>query len=213
MNLELIEQETARALRMGCRSFQVHRFGNTQVEHNERLVRWAEFPRHARVMDLGSGVGEFARTARRIDPSLDFYLVNLSLMQLRESPEFECYYGSFLDVPQPDASVDAITFLFSIGHELHTSAMEEAARLLRSCGILFIYDMVRTHGTNESMASVDYTVHPRSHMESLADLHGFRLDFYLEPYDDGLYGRFLLGQHFDEVFDGTKAAIWRFIKR
>jgi len=212
MNLALVEQATEIALRSGYRSLQVHSFAPTQREHNARLVQWAEFEPGSRVVDMGSGVGEFARAARLAMPSLDFYLVNLSQYQLDQSPEFESHCGSYLAVPLPDGSCDAITFLFSIGHEDQAAAFNESFRLLRRGGILFVYDMVRVHGSNESMASVQYTVHPRSYMERLAQESGFKLDVYIEPHDDGSYGRFLFGKEFDAVFDGTQAAIWRWVK-
>tara|TARA_R110000803_G_scaffold208543_1_gene277284 strand:+ start:1609 stop:2250 length:642 start_codon:yes stop_codon:yes gene_type:complete len=191
--------------------FQIHRFANGEFDHVERLERWAELPHGARVADLGCGVGEVSRIFKEIRPDLSFCLVNISEAQLLYAdPTMQQYASSFLNVPEPDESFDAVLFCFSIGHEDHAAAIAEARRLLRPGGILFIYDMVRNSGDNEIMAAVDYTVFPRKYMESVSA--GFCLDYYMEPYDNGSYGKEILGDDYNKFFDGTSPAIWRFLK-
>ena len=69
---------------------------------------------------------------------------------------------------------------------------------------------VRNSGDNEIMAAVDYTVFPRKYMESVSA--GFCLDYYMEPFDNGSYGKQILGDDYNKFFNGTSPAIWRFLK-
>tara|TARA_R110000824_G_scaffold3261_2_gene15509 strand:- start:41 stop:682 length:642 start_codon:yes stop_codon:yes gene_type:complete len=190
---------------------QIHRFAKSEFHHVRRLERWAELPFGARVADLGCGVGEVSRIFQRLRPDLSFCLVNISEAQLLYAdPTTQQHACSFLNVPEPDGSFDAVLFCFSIGHEDQAEAMAEARRILRPGGVLFIYDMIRKSGDNEGMEAVSYTVWPREHMESASI--GFNLDYYMEPFDNGSYGKQILGDDYDKFFDGTLPAIWRFLK-
>jgi hypothetical protein len=60
------------------------------------------------------------------------------------------------------------------------------------------------------MIDVDYAVYDKEFMVKVAS--GFALDFYMEPSDSGQYGREILGDGFNTVFQGTIPAIWRFTK-
>ena len=211
INLDQLSESTAILVRNNIKVLQIHRFANDEFNHLKRLERWAELPLGARVADLGCGVGEVARTFKYLRPDLSFCLVNISEAQLLYAdPTMQQYPCSFLDVPEPNESFDAVLFCFSIGHEDQDKAMAEAHRLLKTGGVLFIYDMVRKSGDNETMRDVSYTVWPRSHMESVAV--GFDLDYYMEPSDDGSYGEEILGDDYQKVFNGTVPAIWRFIR-
>jgi len=210
MNLDAVDEQTKLLVNSGHRVFQIHRFAKDEKSHLVRLERWAELPKDAKVLDMGSGVGEVAKVFTKLRPDLKFYLVNLSGMQLSYSKEFPCHCCSFLNVPEQDESFDAVLFCFSIGHENVEIALKEAHRLLKNNGILFIYDMVRIFGNNDNMESVAYEVNSKEAMKKAAQ--GFKLDFYLEPTDDGKYGKSVLGDAFGYVFNGTIPAIWRFVK-
>jgi SAM-dependent methyltransferase len=210
MNLNAVDEQTQLLVNNGHKVFQIHRFAKDDESHLVRLERWAELPQFAKVLDMGSGVGELAKVFTKLRPDLNFYLVNLSKLQLSYSKEFTCHCCSFLDVPEQSESFDAVLFCFSIGHEDVEVALKEAHRLLKNNGILFIYDMVRVFGNNENMKVVEYVVNSKETMQKAAT--GFKLDFYLEPTDDGQYGKSILGEAFDYVFNGTIPAIWRFVK-
>lgn len=211
MNIDQINEGTAALVAAGHRVFQIHRFAEGDMAHLTRLERWAEIPLSARVLDMGSGTGEMAKVFAELRPDLSFTLVNLSQTQLDYSPIWmRGHCCSFCKVPEQNESFDAVMFCFSIGHENASEAISEAYRLLKKGGVLFIYDMVRVSGSNESMVSVEYQVNERRTMELAAE--DFRLDWYMEPQDDGSYGRRMLGAEFDEVFNGTIPAIWRFVK-
>jgi SAM-dependent methyltransferase len=124
--------------------------------------------------------------------------------------DYPAHCCDFCDVPEKDQSFDAAMFCFSIGHANHAKAIVEAKRLLKPGGVLFIYDMVRVSGSNAAMIDVDYAVYDKEFMVKVAS--GFALDFYMEPSDSGQYGREILGDGFNTVFQGTIPAIWRFTK-
>jgi len=213
MDIDLIDALTPAMVNAGHRVLQIHRFASSDVEHVRRLERWADFPLNSNVIDMGSGTGEVARILGRKRPDLFFTLVNLSEVQLRYSPKnCKWIHGDFLNVDEKNGVFDAVMFCFSIGHEDHEAALKEACRLLKVGGVLFVYDMVRVSGSNESMASVEYTVLSRGEFESIAVDNGFKLDLYIEPKDCGEYGKSVLGDAFEEVFNGTIPAIWRMIK-
>ena len=210
MNLPVVDHQTKILVEQGHKVFQAHRFANDECSHVSRLARWAEFPANAKVIDLGCGTGEVAKIMKSLRPDLDFCLVNISQFQLDYCPSFTRHCCDFCDVPEASNSFDAAMFCFSIGHSDASAAMQEAARLLKVGGVLFIYDMVRESGDNGIMELVSYQVNRRAAMQCAAV--GFRLDFYMEPQDDGNYGRAVLGDDFETVFGGTRPAIWRFVK-
>jgi len=214
MNLEKIDELTPGLVGRGCRVFQAHRFAESDFAHVSRLERWAELPLYSKVIDMGCGVGEVARIFNRLRPDLTFCLVNLSQVQLGYAdPMHRRHCCDYCNVPEPDGSFDAAFFLFSIGHEAARPALSETARLLRVGGVLFIYDMVRVSGDNETMRGlIEYEVNSRQAMEAAAQKCGFVSDFYMEPFDDGSYGSSLFGTEFDRFFSGTIPAIWRFVK-
>lgn len=213
MDVQLINELTPMMVEAGHRVLQIHRFADSDVEHVRRLERWADFPLNANVIDMGSGTGEVARILGRKRPDLFFTLVNLSEVQLRYSPKnYKWIHGDFLNVDERSEIFDAVMFCFSIGHEDHAAALKESCRLLKVGGVLFIYDMVRISGSNESMTHVEYMVLSREEFESIAVNNGFKLDLYIEPKDSGEYGKSVLGDDFNAVFNGTIPAIWRMIK-
>jgi ubiquinone/menaquinone biosynthesis C-methylase UbiE len=212
LDLDRLAVTTEDFVARNIRVLQIHRFAKSEFRHVKRLERWAEIPHGARVADLGCGVGEVSRIFKQLRPDLSFCLVNISEAQLLYAdPAMQRYTCSFLNIPEPDESFDAALFCFSIGHEDQAEAIAEARRILRPGGILFIYDMIRKSGDNKIMEEVGYTVWPRGHMESASI--GFDLDYYMEPFDSGFYGKQILGEDYDKFFGGTLPAIWRFLKR
>lgn len=213
MDTSLIDSVTADLVSHGHKVFQIHRFADNDYTHVLRLEKWADFKVGSRVIDLGCGVGEVSRIMKEVRRDLSFTLVNISSMQLGYADEcFIKHCCDFCDVPEPDGQYDAAMFLFSIGHSDANKAMQEAFRLLNSNGVLFIYDMARTHGDNKNMDCVSYQVNSKDQMIKAAQDSGFKLDFYLEPCDWGEYGKSLFGDDFYTVFNGTIPAIWRFTK-
>lgn len=210
MNIALVEQQTKALVESGFRLFQIHRFAESDNAHIARLLQWADFPDCSTVADMGCGVGEVAGVMGRLRDDLDFVLVNISGLQLEYAHGTKKIQCDFHSVPLATGSLDAVMFCFSIGHGEPLAALNEAHRLLKPDGVLFIYDMVRVSGDNSSMEEVEYKVNSRAALE--ADAVGFTLDFYMEPSDRGGFGESLLGADYARIFGGTIPAIWRFIK-
>lgn len=211
LDLQKLSETTDYLIERNIRALQIHRFAGGEGAHLARLERWAELPVGARVADMGCGVGEVARVFKELRPDLSFCLVNISEAQLLYADQtMQQYACSFLDVQEPAESFDAVLFCFSIGHENPAAAISEARRLLKPGGVLFIYDMVRHSGDNDAISKIDYAVFPREYMESVSD--GFRLDYYMEPFDSGEFGEYVLGDDYGKFFAGTAPAIWRFLK-
>ena len=212
LNLQTLAEQTSIAVENNIRVFQIHRFAEDDFSHIQRLERWAEFPIGSRIADMGCGIVEVSVILKILRPDCSFCLINISEEQLLYAPpEIPKHTCSFLNVPEPDETFDAVLFCFSIGHEDHKQAIEEAYRLLKPNGILFIYDMVRISGDNKNMEGLHYNVWPRNYIESIAT--NFYLDYYMEPSDNGKYGKEILGEEYEKFFKGTIPAIWRFIKR
>ncbi len=213
MDLDLVEEATIEAVRRGEKIFQIHRFASSDNRHVRRLLEWANFPFGSMVADLGCGVGEVARIMSEVRNDIDFTLINISKLQLDLAPDhFEKFQCSFLNVPVQDGYFDAAMFCFSIGHEDIMSGLKEAHRILNDSGVLFIYDMHRISGSNESMKEVEYEVISMEDFTELICKAGFNIDKVFEPKDDGSYGVRLLGSDFEKVFNGTLPVIWRLTK-
>lgn len=213
MDMDAIAFHTKNMVESGHRVFQIHRFAEGEQAHVARLELWSDFPSGAHVIDMGSGTGEVARLMNELRDDLQFTLVNISEAQLAYSPaHMQQYCADFTNLPVSDGSYDGTMFCFSIGHSDAMKALKEATRIVRNGGVVFIYDMIRISGSNESMREVDYQVGSRFDMESAAKDCGLKLDFYMEPQDSGNYGNAVLGEEFSNVFAGTIPAIWRFIK-
>ncbi len=213
MDIEKVNESTLILIGMGERIFQAHRFAENDVDHVGKLLEWAEFPKDSFVIDLGCGVGEVSKIMHDLRPDLKFTLVNISEAQLElcvlDENKVLC---SFLEVPSEDGKFDAAMFCFSIGHEDILSGLKEAYRLLKDGGVLFIYDMVRVSGSNDSMKNVEYKVIPEDAFSDLIFDAGFKWWSCSLPEEYGSYGKNLLGDEYDKVFNGTKPVIWRIVK-
>lgn len=215
MDTTHIDQYTEHLVGQGVSVLQIHRFADTEADHVARLERWAEIPAYSLVADLGCGVGGVARLMKHLRPDLYFTLVNQSAKQLGYCPSgMELIEGDFCTtLENRPEHYDAAMFLFSIGHADHKEALKAAHQLLMKDGILFIYDMIRVSGDNKAMEEVQYSVLEKDEIEALFRSTGFKIDFFMQPEDDGQYGEAMLGADFKRVFKGTKPAIWRLVKR
>jgi len=212
-DLEAVELATVQAVQSGHTVLQAHRFADSDLAHVRRLTLWADLPNDARVVDMGSGVGEVARIWNLFRPDIEFCLVNISPLQLELSPsDMARYCCDMTNVPEPDQAFDAAICCFAIGHVDRFKAFREMARLVKPGGIVFVYDMVRVSGDNAQMETIGYRVDGREVMEQYAAMADLDLDLYIEPVDGGWYGPQAIGADFDRYFGDVKPAIWRFVR-
>ena len=205
MDLELVEGATMQVVANGIRLLHVHRFAPTDEAHVAKLAEWAGIEDGARIVDMGSGVGEVARLWSELQP-VSFTLVNISPAQLALSPTSMAQICAHMTaVPLPPESFDAAIFVFSIGHADRAAAFSEAARLVRPGGVVFIYDMV---GEGKNLGLLDYHTTERADMEAAAASAGLALELYVEPEEVGSWGRDNL-ESYELFFGDVRPAVWR----
>jgi ubiquinone/menaquinone biosynthesis C-methylase UbiE len=211
-DLNAVGIATKAAISSGCYVLQAHRFAKNDALHLLKLLKWADLPLGAQIVDLGSGTGAMAYSWKSVRPDLDFCLVNVSQAQLDSLPQFcEQICCDMCDVPKPDNCFDAAVCCFAIGHVDAEKAFAEMRRLVRPGGIIFVYDMARYEGTNEKIHELAYAVEARKVMEETAKGAGLILDFYMEPQEVGSFGKEFIGPAYEDYFAGVKPAIWRWI--
>lgn len=203
-----INESTKLLVEGGQYILQAHRFGASEIDHALKLLHWADIPRGARVIDLGSGTGAIASIWSKLRDDLSFCLVNLSEFQLEILPKFcDQICCDMEDIPVDDGSFDAAVCMFSIGHTDHEATLSEMSRVVRPGGVVFVYDMV---GESPRLSELFYRVVSRKKMELIAESCGLSLDYYMEPADRGCPASKMDG--FEEVFGSLKPAIWRWVK-
>lgn len=216
MNVSAIDELTPSLWDSGRKLLQTYRFAHNDVEHVRRLLIWLDPAFGAKIIDMGCGVGEVARIMRSMRQDLQFTLVNISPVQLGYcSPCDDLCLSDFITVPRNSAKYDCAIFMFSIGHENIGVSMKEAYRLLKSGGVLFVFDMERLSGDNDAMSAlVSYNVLSETDFRNAALGSGFIEDFCLKPKAHFNIGQEVCGsnENYEEIFGGVSPIVWRFIK-
>jgi SAM-dependent methyltransferase len=146
-----IDAATPGALASGHRLFMSHMFADTDEGQVQYLLDRLDAPKYSHVVDMGCGVGEFARIASLLRPDLHWTLVNMSAVQLRQCPTGEQFRHLHADAHHTYLSAgcaDAVIFTTALVQMDLRHALREAARLLRPGGTLFLSEMVRFAGDN-----------------------------------------------------------------
>ncbi len=190
---------------------QAFRFADTDRDHVNRLLNWADLPLNSSVIDLGSGSGFVAAQICEFRPDLSFCLVDNSQVQLDLADlRFRKHCCDICDVPEPDNSFKALICSYAIGYADADCFFREAARLVQPGGIAFVVDMVPAFRALEHQDVFGYTVRSRSVLENAAKVAGLTLDFYMEPIDNSGWGESQFPGHFHTLFGDFRPAIWRF---
>lgn len=206
-----VQASTIQMMGAGIQHLQGHRFADGELAHAARLLRWAEVPANAQVVDLGSGMGGIAAHWGQMRNDLRFTLVNINEFQLLLSPK-NCItmLCDMTEVPAGDGSFDMALALFSLGHGDLDKVFDEAGRILKDGGVFFVYDMVSDGEQGNPLAQYSYDLHTRKAVEAQAKASGFLCDFYMEPTDTKDLGKKL--PEIVDIFGRLQPAIWRFIK-
>lgn len=209
----VVERETWSLIDRGIRVLQVFRMGATEAEHVAELLRLADFPPFASVLDAGCGIGEVARLMAAARPDLRFSLLNVSPAQLALCPEgMPRIVGSLEDMPIEDASCDAVMICYALGHADLRSALVEAERALRPGGMLFIYDLVTNDGRTLAEA-LGYSAWSRSEILAHALTLGFSHSaLELPPVSAEHFAPLMGAEAFARAFADVSPAAFRWVK-
>lgn len=169
-----VGRETQKLLDNGVSILQIWKYGTTDREHCEWLLKLAQFKLDAHVLDIGCGTGAVAWEMRTIRVDLKFSCQNISPSQLQlcSTPTFPRYLGNMTTLDGvPDNTFDAAMVCYALGHvENVPTFFDNVARVLKPEGKLFIYDILAKPGFSQWMRNVlnyeTYTV------ELLAELSG-----------------------------------------
>ncbi|ARU06117.1 hypothetical protein CCO03_16855 [Comamonas serinivorans] len=215
MNGELTAQATNAAIDKGVRQFQGVLSGD-DLSHAHKLLSLMLPPHGATVVDAGCGIGETARLMADLRPDLRFVLVNADRHQLDLAPrKFKRLLADYCAMPLPDASADVVMFCYALcDDERAELALQEARRVLKPGGVLFMHEPVNVGGGNVALWSAMCS-HLRTPAEigALAGDAGFALDW-----SGALCGadqfEVLTGREAaDQIWRGVASAVFRLVRR
>ena len=221
-NDALVAEYTYAALVRGVDIFQIWKYGPTDREHCEWLLRRAIFPLDAYVLDIACGVGSVALTMMGRRPDLHFALHNISLNQLNLCPPgLKKYRGSMDTLTNvPDQTFDAAMVCYALGHVGRLAAFfTNVARVLKPGGMLFIYDVLPEPGNEQWMKDeLEYNTYTIADIckavavtESLQLIHVYSLDKCEFNVKD--FGSVCGPVMANEAISKTKPVAYRFRKR
>lgn len=202
---------------LGWKLLQPYRYGETDEAHAQYLLEIARFPVGARVLDVGCGVGECARLMHEIRPDLRFTLLNFSAEQLKDCPAtFEQVLADAHAIPYLPGAFDAVMFNHALGNMHIGQAFAEAVMVLRTGGVMLVNEIERTAGDGAHMHKMlAYEAIDGKSFERLAAEFGLVDCVHTTPAVTHEY----LRAHwphpeldYDQIFAGTRAAVWRFVK-
>lgn len=199
----------------GWKLLQPYRFAETDTDHVAYLLSVANFPRDARVLDVGCGVGECAKLMKELRPDLDFVLLNFSQAQIDDCPpQFVSRRADAHDLPFADEEFDAVMFHAALGNMDGMVALAEAGRVLKPGGVLFLNELCRLSGDNAEMERVlQFRAYPAEALCAFVKALGFVDEEETAPPIACEY----LRQHMDasdyaRAFAGVAPRLWRFVK-
>lgn len=149
---DIITRGSEQLFAQGVRVLQGNRFAPTELGHLLKLIAYMTLNGERAVADMGCGFGEVSLMMTSAIPRARFWLVNQNTYQLHHCPmipEFTLLCEDMCATSIPWGSVDLVMFNYSLCHVDTLPALNEAARIARSGGKLFVYDYARTGGDNE----------------------------------------------------------------
>jgi SAM-dependent methyltransferase len=211
-----IDAQTPAALRHGVRLMQSHKYGHSDADHVATLLDFADLPYRGLVVDMGCGIGEFARLASDLRPDLHWDLVNMSSKQLEfcpKGPQFTTFFRDAHHTGFAEESVGAVIFTTALVQMNQARALREAYRILKPGGVLFMSEMVRVKGDNDwwrvNLHGMVPTV--RELVGDVLDAGFWMTNFSSLPADDSQF-RELLGGDAHQL-DDVQPRLLRAVKR
>jgi ubiquinone/menaquinone biosynthesis C-methylase UbiE len=216
-SLDAVNAATADIMTRGHRVLQTHMYGSDEFNHVAYLLDIMAPPEGAIVFDAGCGIGEVSRLMSEMRPDLRFILANLSVFQLSLCPTGAQYRPLHCDLHETglaSGSVDVAMYSSTLCQLDHAVALDEAYRILKPGGVLFINDMERgidDGGTMEQ--SLAARVLPAHALIKLVKSSGFTIDkAFMPKYNDEFFRGLLRDSGMESYLDGIKPIVIRAIK-
>jgi ubiquinone/menaquinone biosynthesis C-methylase UbiE len=212
-----LDEASRDVLDRGIRVLQAVRFSPSDQAHVAMLLHAMKPGFGEHWVDVGCGFGEPARLMQAMRPDLRFTLVNSNQFQLEQAPDgFTQRLADMRDLPFPDASFDGAMFLFSLCHDPDKrAALEEAARVVRSGGALFVFDYLRTNGDDARTAEVLHSWFPeKADLDATGALAGWQTRSFSYPVGDDRVFRGLFGDDdlYHELIDPLVPYFWQAVR-
>lgn len=176
---QLVRQLTVEAIEQsGSRLLQMHRLGDSDLEHTRALLNLFDFPQGAVVADIGCGVGDLALVMQAERTDLDFVLVNPSLAQLQMCPErFLKILATAENLPIERGDVDALMVTYALGHMDLPLFAQQAMRILAPGQKLCIFDLFKQFDHDDCSLAEDLNYAERHVMEVIDTFRQHRFTF------------------------------------
>lgn len=184
---KVIEEMTAEMTNKGHRIFQLYRAAAEDTAHVAHLMKFFDFPTASVVMDIGCGIGEFARLANEVRDDIAIVLQNVSAHQLSKCRDKACKIQSDMhDIPVSDGDLGGALVCYSLGHSHLELFAQELGRIIEPGGVVGIFDIFTTNYSPKMTANLGYVAYAPFRVVAEMALAGFELadrddDFYLLP--------------------------------
>jgi len=212
---DIVTEASRLLLGKGIRVLQGNRLADTEEAHLDALSRYMELNGERDVADMGCGFGEVSWRLGAKLPEARFWLINRNPFQLEYCPQGDRYIRRLEDMCAtsiPGAAMDLTMFNYSLCHVEPVAALEEAARITRRGGKLFVYDYQRVSGDNDLTEKVlsarfmndeEFRVHAAASgwrdIETISP--GGNDKLFREAVNDAAL--------YDEIFQHLRPVIWR----
>jgi len=169
--------ETNEYLAHGIKLFVSQMFGPDEPSHMEAYVNL--FQPYGTIVDMGCGIGETGAWIKKFDPLSRTINVTNSEFQAEYMRDLgrEYVLSDFHETGIPDEFADCVMFNESFGYGNPEALMQEASRILKVNGFVFIMDFTPTKNIGESLELTgwDFSLYPSSRIISSAEKANLKL--------------------------------------
>ena len=167
-----LTQATKMAQKMGLNVFNIFQVDPREDAHCEVLIQTLEIPSGSFVLDVGSGVGFFAKKLLDSDTTLKVACLNSNAYQLSQTPKgCDQMLADMHSIPVEEGQYDVLVCSYTIGFSDIEAFLKEAARVLKVGGVMWVYDMEGASPIVKKL--LHYKTLPKEEFVDLAETAGF----------------------------------------